>query len=57
MRGCVLVMSLLLFLDMGRQWLCLGSLGADWVGDLRAGFEHTFETLGLVLADYREVQT
>lgn len=57
MRGCVLIMSLLLFLDMGRQWLCLGSLGAD---DLRAGFEHTFESaglLGLILADYREVQT
>ena len=54
--GYVLVMSLLLFLDTGRQWLCLGPLGADMVEDLRAGFVH-LRTLVLLLTENGEVQT
>lgn len=53
---CVLVLSMLLFLDMGRQWFCLGSIGVDMVSDLRAGFIH-LRTLVLMLADNREIRT
>ena len=56
MLCCVRIMSLLLFLDMGRQGFCLGSLGADMVNELRAGFVHLIP-LVLVSADKREVQT